>query len=389
MLRWKYVWYNLLRKPLRTGMTTFAVAMPIVVYVLAMAIVRNVEEFLDQSVKEMRLAVVQKTSIINPLPIGHRRKIEALDPSHQRIISVCSMRWFGGRVPGEQTENYFIAADVDTFPTTYPEFKMTPEQIELWNSDRRAAIVGRAPAGQYGWKIGDVITLESTVPPFVQLELRIVAIPPDAHDSETSFMRYDYLNETVKAMNMRADIASFFFVKCATRADLEYFREEIDRHFADDLDQTKTQDEKAFMETFIAAQFDLPNRLRLLSYVVVAVAVMAAANTMMMSFRDRIGEYAIFKSLGFSPWAVACLLLTESLVVVIAGGGLGAGLPYAAFNWTGLSGLRIPGIGLLQIHGRLVGEAMVVAVFVGLVSGIVPALRVVRLGVVEALRRIG
>ncbi len=389
MLRLKYVWHNLYRNPLRTSLTIFAVATPLLVYVIAMSIVRNIDMALDQSYQEMRLAVVQKTSIINPLPLGHRRKIEGLDPGGQRITSVCGMRWFGGRVPGTQTENYFIAADVDTVPRTYPEFGLTSEEIERWNREKRAAIVGRAPAAQYGWKIGDVITLESTVPPFVSLELVVVAIPYNVVDSETSFMRFDYLNETVKAMNMRSDFASFFFVKCASRADLEYFRDKIDELFAHTPYETKTQDEKSFVESFLAAQFDMPKRLRTLSLVVVAVAVMAAANTMLMSFRDRIGEYAIFKSLGFSPTAVAVLLLSESLILATIGGVFGAGAPYAAFRWTPLADYRIPFIGLLNIQEALLGEAMCVAVIVGLLAAIVPTVRVIRLQVVEALGRIG
>ena len=113
MLRLDYLKQNLLRNPIRTGLTAVAVSMPIVVYILSMAIVRNVESFLDQSVQQMRLVVVQKSSLINPLPAGYRRKIEALDPTGTRIVSVCRMRWFGGRVPGSQTQNYFMAADVD------------------------------------------------------------------------------------------------------------------------------------------------------------------------------------------------------------------------------------------------------------------------------------
>lgn len=389
MLRCTYLLKNLSRKPLRTGLTVIAVAMPIIVYVLAMAIVRNIEMFLDQSVKEMRLVVVQKSSLINPLPMGHRRRIEALDPDGTRILSVCSMRWFGGRVPGSQGENYFMAADKDTFPTTYPEFSMTPQQAKTWASDRRAAVVGRAPAGEYGWKVGDVITIESTVPPYLQLELLIVAIPPDSLDAETSFLRFDYLNESVKALNMRADTASFFFVKCASRDDLEYFREKIDELFARDPDQTKTQDERSFMEAFITAQFDLPSRLRLLSYVVVAVAVMAAANTMMMSFRDRTGEFAVFKALGFRPAGIGAMLLAESLALSAVGGALGAGLPYAAFNWTSLGQMRLPLIGLLQIREGVVVEALVVALLVGIFAAVVPFNRVVRLSVVDALGRIG
>jgi putative ABC transport system permease protein len=389
MLRLAYLWNNLHRKPLRTTLTIVAVAMPIFVYVLGMAIVRNVELFLEQSVKQMRLVVVQKSSIINPLPAAHRGRIQALDPSGREIVSVCGMRWFGGRVPDTQTENYFIAADVDSFPDTYPEFKMTAEQIERWRNDRRAAVVGRAPAKQYGWKEGQTITLEATVPPYLPMEMLIVAIPPDAIDSETSFMRYDYLNEALKQFNFMADRYSFIFVKCASRDDVIEYRNRIDAEFARTENETKTQDEKSFMETFIAAQFDLPTRLRLLSYVVVAVAIMAAANTMMMTFRDRVGEYAVFKALGFSSRFVSVMLVAESTLLALIGGVVGAGLPYLAFNYTAFRDWRVPQLGLIQIRTDLLLEGIAVTAIVGLAAALFPAARVANLKVVQAFRRIG
>ncbi len=389
MLRLQYLLKNLFRKPLRTMLTIVAVAAPIFVYVLGMAIVRNVDLFLEQSVQQMRLAVCQKSSLINPLPLGHRRKIEALDPSGTHIVSVCSMRWFGGKVPGTQTEVPFISVDVDTFPRTYPEMNLTEAQIKLWNTDKRAAVVGRSPAGQLDWKEGDVVTVESTVPPYVKQELLIVAIPPNAIDPETSFMRYDAFNDRLKELGFMADKVSFFFVKCATRADVWKYRDEIDAAFAIEQEQTKTQDEKAFMENFISAQFDLPTRLRLLSYVVVSVAILAAANTMMMTFRDRAGEYAVFKAIGFPLRSIATWLTTESVLLSVIGGVIGAGIPYIAFNYTPLKAYRLPALGILQVRTDLLYESIVVTLVVGLVAAIFPIHRAARLGVVESLRRLG
>lgn len=389
MLRLQYLLKNLFRKPIRTMMTIVAVAAPIFVYVLGMAIVRNVDMFLEQSVQQMRLAVVQKSSIINPLPEGHRRKIEALDPTGTHIVSVCGMRWFGGKVPGTQSEVPFIAVDVDTFPKTYPELNLTEAQLKLWNTDKRAAVVGRSPAGELKWNEGDLVTVESTVPPYLKQELLIVAIPPNAIDAETSYMRYDAFNDRLKELGFVPDKVSFFFVKCGSRADVWKYRDEIDAAFAVEQEQTKTQDEKAFMESFISAQFDLPRRLRLLSYVVVSVAILAAANTMMMTFRDRIGEYAVFKAIGFPTRSIATWLTAESTLLSLIGGVLGAGIPYLAFNYTPLSAYRLPQLGILQVRTDLLIESIVVTLIVGIVASIFPVHRAARLHVVEAFRRLG
>ncbi len=126
-----------------------------------------------------------------------------------------------------------------------------------------------------------------------------------------------------------------------------------------------------------------------LSYVVVAVAVMAAANTMMMSFRDRSGEFAILKTLGFRPFSVAALLFAESMTIAIVGGIVGAGVPYVAFNYTPLAEMRVPMIGLLQVREQIVFEALAIAAAVGALAALVPAVRVTRLGVIDALRQVG
>ena len=392
MLRWQYLFKNLFRKPLRTMLTIIAVAAPIFVYVLGMAIVRNTDMFLQQSVKQMRLAVMQKSSIVNPLPLGHRKKIESLDPTGKHIVSVCGMRWYGGKIPDKKTEVGIISIDEDTFPTTYPELNLTPEEIARWHADKRAAVIARGPAGQMGWKVGDLITVESTVPPYLKLEFLVVAIPKDAVDAETCFVRYDYFNDKIKEQPQFAsmkDSVSFFFVKCGTREDVTKYRDAIDAMFAIETDQTKTQDEKTFMESFITAQFDLPRRLRILSIVVVAVAIMAAANTMMMTFRDRSGEYAVFKALGFASSEVAIVLVAESAFLAVIGGILGAGIPWFAFNFTPLAEYRIPMLGILQIRKDLLIESLLVTLAVGLLAAALPALRASRVHVIDAFRRVG
>jgi len=116
---------------------------------------------------------------------------------------------------------------------------------------------------------------------------------------------------------------------------------------------------------------------------------MAAANTMMMSFRDRSGEFAILKTLGFRPFSIAALLFAESMTIAIVGGIVGAGVPYIAFNYTPLAEMRVPIIGLLQVREQIVFEALAIAAGVGALAALVPAVRVTRLGVIDALRRVG
>src|SRR5690606_4413580 len=111
LLRLIYLYRNLTRNWLRTLLTLAAVALPIMIYVLSMAVVNGVERFLDNSAKQLRLAVTQKASIVNPLPVGHRAKIESLDPTRERIISVCGLRWIGGKIERDPRPLTTLAVD--------------------------------------------------------------------------------------------------------------------------------------------------------------------------------------------------------------------------------------------------------------------------------------
>ena len=154
LLHVTYTAHNLVRNPLRTLLTCAAVALPIMIFVLTAGVLDGINRFLDNSVRQLRLAVTQKSSIVNPLPVGHRPKIEALDPSHQRILSVCGIRWIGGTIANDPRPLSVLAADPDTFPTTFPEHLRIPAELDAWQRERTAIVVGRATAKQFGWKVG-------------------------------------------------------------------------------------------------------------------------------------------------------------------------------------------------------------------------------------------
>src|SRR3990172_7463438 len=150
MLRFIYLYRNLTRNILRTLMTCAAVALPIIIYVLSTAVIDGLNQFLDNSAKQLRLVTMHKTSFINPLPAGYRAKIESLDPTKKRITSVCGMRWIGGKIENFPMPLSTIAVDMDTFPETFPDENLSVEEIAAWNRDRRALVVGPPPGGPRG-----------------------------------------------------------------------------------------------------------------------------------------------------------------------------------------------------------------------------------------------
>jgi len=385
-LRLLYLYRNLTRNWLRTLLTCAAVALPIVIYVLSAAVIEGLESYLDNSAKQLRLAVTHKSSIINPLPAGHRAKIESLDPTRTRLTAVCGLRWIGGRVENVSTPLSTIAADADTFFATYPDHQLAPDEIEAWQRDRQAIIVGRATAGQMGWNKGQRISILPTLPPYHPIEFHVISVAEDAEDPVTNWFRRDYLEELLDETGAPTGLVSFLFVKCATKADLDHYRVAIDQFFAGSIDETKTQDEKAFINEYITQQFNLPRNLAILCAVTVFVAVMAAANTMSMSFRDRTNEFATLKSMGFGRWFTFVLIQSESLLLCAAGGLAGALVPFGLFTWTPLKDYPVPLIQTLYIQPVVCVRAVGMSLLIGVAAAIWPSWQVLRLKVVEALR---
>jgi putative ABC transport system permease protein len=390
MLRLIYLYRNLTRNKLRALLTCAAVALPIVVYVFSTAVISGINKFLDNSAKQLRLAVVHKASIVNPLSVGHGRKIAALDPTGERLIAVCGLRWIGGKVVDHPGVLSTIGVQSGSFRATFPEIQMSDEQWAQWERDRQAIIVGSATAKQFGWKAGDRISIQASLPPYTDMEFHVISTDAHQMDNLTNWFHLEYFEEEFVKWGgeQAAGWISFFFVKCATAEDLDFFRNAIDALFAGTPDETKTQDEKSFMNEFISQQFNLPRNLTILAAVTVFVAVMAAANTMSMNIRDRTNELATLRSLGFHNTVVAFLVQAESLFLCAVGGLVGAGIPYVLFNHTRMGSMRVPLIQVLEIKPLVCIQAFFIALAIGIVAAAWPAWAASRMTVVHALRNL-
>lgn len=383
-LKLTYLYRNIARNPLRTLLTAAAVALPIVIFVLSTAVIDGINMFLDNSARQLRLAVTHRASMVTPLPAGYRARIEAIDRT--RPVIVAGMHWIGGRVPDDPRPLSTLAVDADTFPAAFSDYLTRPGELDLWQRDRQALIVGRSTAEQFRWQVGDRVTILPSLPPYAPMEFHIVSTAPDAVDPITLFCRRDYLEEELKRGEWLSDHVSFFFIKCASQADLEYYRLAIDRQFANSPDETTTQDERSFMSQFITQQFDLPRNLTILSVLTVLVAVLAATNTMSMNFRDRLAELATLKSLGFSGSLVLSIIQSESLLICAFGGLCGALGPYLAFTHTPLRELTLPIIQQLEIRPVICAQGVAIALGVGVLAGAWPSWLAARLKPVHAFR---
>ena len=386
---------NLKRNRLRTFLTLVAFALPMAVFVAAISLLVVLVEVGKANEKELRLGVHHRVTLINMLPDALRRKIEALDPDRKALTAVCGMRWFGGKIPGEQQAIQSLAADVDTFPTVYSDAEMSPEDIEAWNHDRQAAIVGYGVADLYkdkypDWREGGRVTLKSTVPPYLELEFHIIKIMRNPTRVNVFYFRRDYLTEALKtATGMESSQCNIFWVKCNSAKDIASLQQRIDAEFASSANETKSEDESTIAAGFTQALGNLPGLMRAMAIVVVVIIGLVAGNTMMMSFRERTRELGVFKAIGFSNGRIFRIVLAESVFMAFVGALIGIVPTSALLIWFPLRRwLAFLPVSALTVKPESIAVSIIIAVLVGLCAGAWPAYQALRLKTVDALRRV-
>ena len=319
------------------------------------------------------------------MPVYYREKIRAVPG----VTGVSVSNWFGGIY--KEPKNFFaqFAVDAPTYFPMYPEFIFDPDEYAAFLRDRRGAVVGRQLADLYGFKVGDTIPLKSSIYPG-NWEFTVRAIY-DARDETTitrqMYFHFDYLNEQIKKVfPRRSDQAGVFVVSIADSSASADIARTIDAEFKNSLAETLTETEKAFTLAFVAMIETIIVAIEGVSYVVILIIMAVAANTMAMTARERLSEYATMKALGFPPRTVALMILAEAMLLAALGGAIGMLLTppvVQVFHAATISVFAkmplVPQTFYLQAACALV---------VGLVAGIVPAVRASRVRIVDGLRHV-
>jgi putative ABC transport system permease protein len=257
-------------------------------------------------------------------------------------------------------------------------------------ADRTGAIGGRKLAEKYGWKVGDQIPLRGTIYPGTwTFNLRgIYDGAESGTDTSTFFFHFDYLNEKVKQMYpRRGDQVGVFVEQLRDPDEAAAVSQAIDATFKNSLAETLTETEKAFQLGFVAMSEAILVAIQAVSFIVIVIIMAVMANTMAMTARERYGEYATLKALGFGAGFVAFLIFAESLGIAMLGAGVGIALTFpVAQGFADAVGAILSGLAISR-------ETMLMQVgaglLVGVIAAIVPAWRAARIRIVDGLRTIG
>lgn len=370
---------NLLRKKTRTILTvgSFAVA------VFLFSLLATIESSFNQGVEVAgadRLVVINKNSIIQPLPLAYLERILQIKGVREASYAV----WFGGIYQNEK--NFFaqLAIDPKIHLKIFREFKVSPNQWQDFLADREGCIVGLKLMERFKWKLGDRIPIRGSIwPGNWEFNIRGVYSGTRDEDDETQFwFRYDYLDER---REIGKGTVGWYTVRIDNPDNAVLVAKGIEDRFANSPYETTAETEKAFAAGFTKQIGNVKAVMLSVGSIVFFTLLFVTGSTMAMSVRERTGELAILKTLGFADGVVMSLVLAESLLYAVAGGGLGV----AAAKLFTLRGDPTNGfLPSFYLSPSKMCVGLVFALAAGIAAGIIPALLAMRLKIVEALRRV-
>lgn len=379
----------LIRNAFRHKLRTFLTLLGITIAILAFGLLRT---FINawyggvEASSASRLITRSSISLIFHLPLSYKDKIRQVDG----VKLVSWGNWFGGIYIDEK--NFFANFGVDarSYLELYPEFILSEEEQNAFFRDRKGFIAGQKLAKRFGWKIGDTVTLRGTIYPgnwdFV---LRGIYRGRDETIDETQFFfHWDYINETLKKRGSPwTDMVGWYMVGVTRPDRATEVALAIDRLFKNSMAETLTETEKAFQLSFIAMSETILIAIELVSFVVIIIIIAVVANTMSMTYRERIGEYAIFKTLGYRGWRIAGMILGESMLITLLGTLCGILLTFPTAQW--VAKMLSNYFPVFNVPMEALYMDMAASMVIGLLAAIVPTYRAIKIRIADGLRRIG
>ena len=376
------IWAALFRSKTRTLLTVLSVVAAFLLFGMLDS-VRVAFNSGGQVAGANRMITSSRLSITQMLPYSLVEQIRATPGVKQATYAA----WFGGiyRDPKNFFANFAVSPD---YLDLYPEFKVPAAQKQAWLADQRGAMVGEALAKRYGWKLGDSIPLQATIFPtkgsnnwpFTLRGIYKIDDPKQKSQENAMFFHWKYFDEANDYVKGRV---GWLVVQPASGEGADRVARAVDKLSANSDHETKTQSEAAFNQAFAKQFADIGLIVTAIMGAVFFTLLLLTGNTMAQAVRERIPELAVLKTIGFSNRSVLWLVLAESILLVMLGGLIGLGI----------AALLIPLVvaasgGLIQLPGMLaqtwlVGLALMLVI--GAVVGLLPALRAMKLNIVDAL----
>jgi putative ABC transport system permease protein len=377
------IFANLFRKKIRLILTvgSFAVALFLFSF---LAVVKGAFGRGADIAGADRLVIINRISIIQPLPLSYRDKILRIPG----VKAITHNNWFGGVYQDESKFFPQFAIDPQNQRIVLPELKVPDDQWANFLKDRQGAIAGAKTAARFGWKIGDRIPIKTTIfggANTWEFNLDGIYHSTTVGGDESQFwFQWDAFEEGVpKAFK---DNVGWYVLKLDNPDDAPRVGKAIDDMFTNSSFETKTETESAFAAGWVKQFGNIEFLILSIGGVVFFTLLLVTGNTMAISVRERIGELATLKAIGYSDRKILFFVLAESLMIALFGGLLGLALAAVAIPVlaAALNGL----LPTLILSPAILSVGLGTALLVGLVSGLLPGIGAMRMRVVNALRRV-
>jgi putative ABC transport system permease protein len=386
-----YARRNMFRRPGRTILTLAVVAIVVVIFNLLRTVDYGWKVGAEEAAKD-RLATRHKVSITMQLP---KRYIEDIrDPNKIKGVKAATWaNWFGAKDPRERTPFFAgFAADHLSWFDVMDEMKVDPAALEEWKKTNNGAILGDVLAKTLQVKVGDDLTITSDIYPG-DWKFKVVGIYTPLRktvDRNSMVFRWDFLNNDPRATFSKEQIG-WVMARIDDPTKSAEISRAIDKMFDERDDQTVTMSERAFQLSFLGGFSAVLSAFDLVSLVILLIMLLILANTVGMNVRERAHEYGVLRAIGFSPRYVFGFILGEAMLIALFGGLIGVVLTVLMIN-QGLGPWIEENMGAFFPYFRVptgvIATALAGAVVVGLISALAPAIGASRRKVTDALRRV-
>ena len=387
---WKFlpfVMRNLGRNKLRSLLTATATALAIALVCIFRTVPAGMDSFLTSIASNTRISTHNEAGMVYTMPYSYLQKVRAVPG----VVAAISWQWFGGaidRSKGVQFPNF--AVDPEDFGKVYEDWNVAPGALEDFRKYRDAAIVGRQTLEKFKWKVGDVVTLQSTVFP-LELSFRIVGEVPNPRSPQFYFQR-EYLTQAFVASGAPVDTTGMIWSRIDDPERVTPAMKQIDEMFSNSEAETTSETEKSFFGNFFGSLKGFVMLIQFAAGIVALCIVFIAANTASMSVRERLGELAILKAIGFRRKTIFSTLLAEvvllSTIAGVAGAFVSIGFTFALRKLTSTGGPQLGPLTGFIITNTILVQALFLSFFIGILSGWIPALGASRRSVAQTLREV-
>ncbi|HQR44773.1 MAG TPA: ABC transporter permease [Thermoanaerobaculia bacterium] len=367
-------------RPLRTALTMGAIGLSAGLMGFLLVVADALKE--DWSpLQGRRVVVMAKTSFFERLPAAYLSRIEEVPGAeHVAPFDFLMVHWGDPR-----PENLvgLSATDAGRFVEVLPEARPPEEQLGAWKADLRGCVIGPVLVEKFGWKVGQRLVFKAPVPGgAVETTIRGILSDRLYHDL---FIHRKYLEN----LTGEPGKVAFFWVLASSRPAVAPLTAEIERRFDNAPIPIRAMTEKQWQ---LEAMQRLGNVKLLIGSLGLATAfalVLITSNTLAMGARERRGETAVLRVLGYTRSAVARLLFGEAALYGLGGALLGLGLMrlfiFIVAEISGKTQFAVLGPLMTVDAGDLLA-VVGLAVAVAVVAGLVPGLNLSRRPIVELLR---